>query len=226
MTLFKTKLLLILLVGMQCTGYAQSENNKGDSAIIIPLKIGKNPSTPFNNIIIEPVNLYIQSKPINNNSPQIQLELNVVENNSKYTTFLWCYKASNNSEKANYPKAYKNYSFDLKINKEDVALVVKKLDFKKPMFINLGQIAIIGTLKILFLECIGEWSEDIKGNHTDAFNTYNIALSEEEEHKTVSFTPLNTTVEKELTIQWKNYKILILEASDKTVKLMVFKNDS
>lgn len=177
-------------------------------------------------LVIEPVNLFIQSEPIKEGSPHIQLELNAVENNTKYTTFLWYYDASSGSEKTNYPKAYKNYSFDLKIDKEEVALVVEKLDFKKTMFIDLGQTAVIEGLTILFKDCIGEWSEDINGNQKDAFNTYSISLSEEGEQKMVSFMSLNKPVEKELSIAWKNYKIVILEDSEKALKLMVLKTDS
>ena len=226
MKVFENNVLMLLLAFIPFTGYAQSENNMINNSIVIPLKPGKNPSTPFEQLVLEPANLFIQSKPINKDSPHVQLELNVFENNTKYTTFLWRYDASNDSEKANYPKAYQNYLFDLEINKGGVGLVVRKLDFGKTMFIDLGQTAVIGKLKILFKDCIGEWSEDINGNQTDAFNTYNISLSNEDKQKTVSFTSLNKAVGKELTIEWKNYKISILEDSEKALKLIVFKNDS
>ncbi|TXD85480.1 hypothetical protein ESY86_02415 [Subsaximicrobium wynnwilliamsii] len=226
MKVFETNISILLLVFIQFTGYAQSEHNMINSSIIIPLKTGKNPSSLFEKLVIEPANLFIQSKPINKDSPHIQLELNVFENNTKYTTFLWCYDASSDSEKANYPKAYQNYSFDLKIDKEEVALVVEKLDFGKTMFIDLGQTAVIGKLEILFEDCVGERSEDINGNQTDAFNSYTISLSEEDKQKTVSFMSLNKHEEKALTIEWKHYKIWILEDSEKALKLIVFKKDS
>ncbi len=218
-------ILILLLVCMSYTGYAQSKNNMTNDSITIPLKIGKNPSIQFENIIIEPSNLFIQSTVINNSSPEIQLELNVFENHTEYATFLWCYDAFNNRKKINYPKAYQNYSFDLKIDKDLVALVVNKLDFEKPMFIDLGQTAIIGKLEILFKDYISEWSEDIDGNQTDVFNSYHILLSEGETQKMVSFNSLNKAEDKGLTIEWKHYNIMVLEDSDKAIKLMVFKND-
>ena len=226
MKIFEFNKLVLLLVFIQFPGYAQSEKNMINNSITIPLKKGANPSTQFETLVIEPSNLFIQSKPINKDSPHIQLELNVIKNNTKYTTFLWCYDASSNRQKENYPKAYQNYSFDLKINKEEVALVVEKLDFEKTIFLDLGQTAIIGNLEILFEDYIREWSEDINGNYTDAFNTYNISLSEENEQKTISFMSLNKHIGKELSIEWKNYKILILEDSEEALKLLVFKNDS
>ena len=81
-------------------------------------------------------------------------------------------------------------------------------------------------LTILFEDYTGEWSVDINGNQTDAFNTYNISLTEENEQKTISFMSLNKYAGKELSIEWKDYKILVLEDSEKALKLLVFKNDS
>lgn len=226
MKVSEINILIILLVFIHFTGYTQSDNNMINSSITIPLKTGKNPSTQFEKLVIEPANLFIQSKPINNDSPHFQLELNLFKNNTKHTTFLWYYGASTNNEKANYPKAYQNYSFALNINKKEVTLVVEKLDFGKTMFIDFGQTAVIGNLEIMFVDFIGEWSEDINGNQAGTFNSYNISLSEGSEQKTVSFTSLNKLTDKKLIIEWKNYKILILEGSEKALKLIVHKNDS
>ncbi|GGX29034.1 hypothetical protein [Aquimarina muelleri] len=226
MKTFEINIVILLLVFIQFSGYTQSEKNMSNNSLVIPLKIGKNPSTQLETLVIEPANLFIQSKPVNKPFSHIQLELNIIDNNSRYTTFLWNYNESNGSQKINYPKAYQNYSFNLKMNKEEIELVVEKLDFGKAMFIDLGQTAVIGNLTILFEDCIGEWSVDINGNQTDAFNTYNISLSEENEQKTVSFMSLNKNTDKELSIEWKNYKILVLEDSEKALKLMVVNNNS
>ena len=226
MKIFRIYISLVLLVSMQLPGYAQSDKNMANNSIRIPLKIGKNSSTQFETLIIKPTNLFVQSKPINKDSPHIQLELNVVENNTLYTTFLWHYHTSSNGQKTNYPKAYKNYSFNLKINNDEVELIVEKLKFGKNIFIDLGQTAVIETLAIMFENYIGEWSEDIDGNQIDAFNTYTILLSEGNEQKSLSFISLNKQVKKELLIEWNHYKILILGDSEKALKLKVFKNDS
>ena len=42
----------------------------------------------------------------------------------------------------------------------------------------------------------------------------------------MSFMSLNKYEEKKHFIEWKNYKILILEDSEETLKLTVFKNHS
>ncbi|SDL20577.1 hypothetical protein [Kriegella aquimaris] len=225
MKVFEINILMLLLAFIPFSGYAQSEKNMINDSLIIPLKTGKNPSIQLETLVIEPVNLFIQTTPTNNASPHIQLELNVIEDTRRYTTFLWQYEASNGREKINYPKAYQNYAFNLKTNKEEVKLVVEKLAFGKAMFIDLRQTAVIGNLSILFEDYIGEWSVDANGNQTDAFNTYTILLSEDGVQKSMSFMSLNKQVEKELSIVWKDYKILILEDSEKALKLMVFKGD-
>lgn len=222
MKVFEIKILILLFIFIQFEGYAQSEKNM----IIIPLKTGKNPSTQFEDLTIEPANLFIQSKPINNNSPHIQLQLNVVKNNSKYSTFLWYYHESSDNQKTNYPKAYQNHSFYLKVNKKEVELVVEELDFEKTMFIELSQTAVIGSLEILYEECVSESSIDINGNQKEAFNTHNISLSDENSQKTILFTSMNKHTGKKQWIEWKNYKIFILGDSEKALKLKVYKKRS
>lgn len=225
MKIIEINILILLFVLIQISGYAQSEKDMINSSIIIPLKIGKNPSTHFKTLDIEPTNLFIQSKPINKHSPHIQLAVNIVENKKKYTTYLWYYDDSIDSQKTNCPKAFNNYAFSLKTNKEEVELVVEKLDFEKAFLIDIGQTAAIGNITILFDQCIGEWSEDLNGNQIDAFNTYYVSLTEKNEQKTISFTSLNKSVRNELSIEWKNYKFSVLEDSEKELKLMVFKKN-
>ena len=104
-------------------------------------------------------------------------------------------------------------------------MVVEKLDFEKEFFIDIGQNAVIENITILFDKCIGEWSEDLDGNQIAAFNTYYVLLSEENEQKIISFTSLNKSDSNELSIEWRNYKILVLEDSEKILKLVVFKKD-
>ena len=226
MKIFEFNKLLLLLAFIQFTGYAQSEKNMTNNSITIPLKNGVNPVVQFKTLVIEPTNLVIQPKPQNKIAPYIQLELNVIKNNTKYSTFFRCIDAYSDNQQTNYPKAYQDYCFDLKINKEEVALVVEKLDFGKTMFLDLRQTAVIGNLTVLFEDCITEQLEDEDGSYLDAFNTYNILLSEENEQERVFFLTLNKYPEKELLIEWKNYKIVILEDSEKALKLRVFKNDS
>lgn len=191
---------------------------------VVPLKPGVNPNFHFEELVIEPVNLYIQSKPIKNDAPYIQLELNIVENNTNYTTFLWCFQEANSSQKINYPKAYQNCSFDLKINEGEVELVVDKLDFDQAMFIDIGQTAIIDGLTITFEDCVTEWSENIEGNQFDAFSTYRILLSDKNEQKAMSFTSRGENDEKKQSLVWKKYEIVILESSEKAIQLKVISN--
>jgi hypothetical protein len=223
MKIIEINILISLLIVFQIPVYAQSEKDMINDSIIIPLKIGKNPNTHFETLDIEPVNLIIQSKPLNKNSTHIQLELKIIKNKKNYTTYLWYNNESIDNPKKNYPKAFNNYAFKLKINKEEVELVVEKLSFEKAFFIDIGQTAVIENITILFEQCIGEWSEDLNGNQVAAFNTYYVSLTEENEKESISFTSLNKTVRNELSIEWKNYNFLVLEDSEKVLKLIVLK---
>lgn len=225
MKVFKITIGMLLLVLVQLPSYAQSEKHMTNKSLILPLKTGKNPSVQWESLVIAPVNLFIQTKPINTASPQIQLELNVVEGTKRYTSFLWYYDVPGESGKTNYPKAFQNYAFDLKIDKDKVGLVVTKLAFEKALFLDVGQTAVIGNLAIQFKDASGEWSVDINGNQTAAFTTYTISVAKGQEQQALSFTSLDLQVQKELALVWQDYKILILEATEKAVKLMVVKND-
>lgn len=218
---------ILLFALLSIPGYAQSEKDTINSTIIIPLKTGKNPTIHLETVDIEPTNLFVQSKPITKNAPHIQLALHITENDTKHITYLWRKNDATDSPKTNYPKACSNYTFNLKINKEEdkVALVIEKSAFEKAFFLDINQTAVIGNLSILFDQCIGEWTEDINGNQVAAFNTYSISLSEEKEQKTISFTSRKDPVKNELSLTWKNYKILVLEDSEKALQLMVFQND-
>ena len=225
MKIIEIKLLICLFVFVQIPGHAQSKKDMKNNTITIPLKIGKNPISYFETLSIEPTNLFIQSKPVNNQSPHIQLALNVIEDENKYATHLWYAADSTDNQIVNYPKAFKKYAFHLKVNKSEVALVVEKLAFEKAFFIDLGQFAIIENFSLQYEQCIGEWSEDIEGNQEAAFNTYSILLSAGDAQETISFTSTDLSDKKQQTLTWKNYKILVLEDDDKSLKLMVYKKD-
>ncbi|MFB9054137.1 hypothetical protein ACFFVB_13695 [Formosa undariae] len=214
-------ILLLLCIVFEIPGYAQSEQDMTHNSISIPLKIGENPSIHFQTLKIEPVNLFKPLEAKNKHVSPIQLELKITENNTEHTTFLWHNTDAPDSPKTNYPKAFNDYVFSLTINKEDVALVVEKLNYGTPFFIDLGQTAVIKNITVLFETCIGEWSEDLNGNQVAAFNTYSVSLCDENNQETISFTSLDTSVKNELVIAWKNYKFLVLEDSENALKLMI-----
>ncbi|MFD1016187.1 hypothetical protein [Winogradskyella rapida] len=219
MMLFNRNLWIVLCLCLQINSYAQSEKDMR----IIPLKTGKNPRTSFKDLTLDPAHLFIQSEPIDQNSPQIQLQLNIVKNDNTYTTFLWYYETSADAIKTNYPKAYLNYSFSLKVDKQDVQLVVETLDFENSMFIDLGQTAVIENLKMTYETCVGESSIAINGQEEGSFNTYTLSLADKDSQKTFSFTSIPIQNGKTTCMTWKTYKIFILAASEDALKLKVSK---
>ncbi|RCW91995.1 hypothetical protein [Winogradskyella arenosi] len=110
---------------------------------------------------------------------------------------LWYYEASVDAIKTNFPKAYLNYSFSLKVDKQDVQLVVKTLDFENSMFIDLRQTAVIGNLKMTYEACVSESSIAINGQEEASFNTYTLSLADEDSQKTFSLPPFLYRTEKQ-----------------------------
>ncbi|WP_148304584.1 hypothetical protein [Formosa agariphila] len=215
---------MIICIIIQVSAYAQSKQDMTAHSITIPLKSGTNPSFQFETLHVESANVVIQADPTQHVLPNIQLELNSIANNTTYSTFLWHHTDAEGYQSINYPKAFQNYIFKLTFTtKDDIALVVKKIDFEMPFYIELGRTASIENLNMTFVHCIGEWSEDIHGNQHSAFNTYNISLSEEHEQHNISFTSLDCADKKKLLLTWKQYTFIILEDSDKALKLQVSK---
>jgi len=232
------KLIITLSVLVLIAEYSCSQNNINKS-IMIPLKTGKNASVQFETLLIEPINLFVQSKPWNDSAPHIQLELNVTENNQTYSTFLWYYEAAD-EPKIDYPKAFENYLFGLEISTDSISLIVEKLDFGKEFFIELNQKAVIGNLSISFEESSSEWSEDPFGNYSESREHFKISLSDDNEQTELRFGTLYASghekkllldsrlggiedSEDELLLEWKDYQIFVLGASEKIMKLKVTK---
>ena len=192
---------------------------------MIPLKTGReNPPVQFETLLIEPINLFVQSKPWNDSLPHIQLELSVAENNKKYSTFL-CYYGTDDEPRINYPKAFENYIFSLEINTDSINLIVEKLDFGKDFFIDFGQKAVIENITVSFEKTVRELIADIiTGCKTGDFINYYILLSDENEQKKFSFESLYRYGENKLTLEWKEYQIFVLYDSEKFLKLKVIEN--
>ncbi len=175
------KILVILIMLTQFSEYAQGKKVKMDQSFIVPLEIGKNPAFQYKSLKIDPVNLFVDS-----DSTHIQLELKLTENNNLFSTFLRCYK-EDDSIKINYPKAFKSYIFNLDINKEKIGLIIEKLDFGTPFFVDLKQKISIGDMILQFNKVFEEWSEDPDGNQIDSFNSYEALLFYKDEEKKYTF---------------------------------------
>ena len=202
-----------------------------NTAKMIPLKVGReNPPVQFETLLIEPVNLYVKTKPWDDPSVPIQLELNVMQNDTKYAIFLgYHYDTKYNY---NYLKAFENYLFGLKINNESVALTVEKLDFGKEFLLELNQKAVIGNFSVFFESSTSEWYVDHDNNYSGSGENLYILLSDGNEQKELriraiyesgSGRKLMIEGEDDLQITWKNYQISVLAADEKILKLKVLK---
>jgi hypothetical protein len=205
------------------TNFKFKLQNITNQPFMIPLKAGReNQSVQYETLHITPVNLFVQTKPWNDRSPHIQLELNVMNDNRKYATFLG-YNEFGNAPSTNYPKAFEDYVFSLDVKNDCVHLVVEKLDFGKVFFLELvGQKAVIGNFSIFFESSMSDWSVDPSGKKLENREYFNILVSDDSEQKKLSFGALYAK-ERELILTWKDYQIVVLDAGEKTLKLKVLK---
>ena len=93
MNTIKTSFILIAATTtFSCSWQTKTDHNMTNNSVKVPLNAGwdNNSSIRYETLSIEPVNLYIQSKPWgdSDSSPNVQLELNIVENDKKHNTFL------------------------------------------------------------------------------------------------------------------------------------------
>lgn len=225
MILKKIKIFLLLLLSMGTIGYAQTKKTMNSSTFKTPLNKGENKLIHFKTLTITPVNLFIQDKPWNDRSASIQLELNIEEGVKKFHTFLWYFEGKDQA--VNYPLAWENYVFSLEIkDQEAVQLVFDTLSFGKSFFINFGQDAIIGDIKINFKEVTDVMdapSLDGSPSDTESYAEYDLVLSANKEQKTLSFNSLNFYNKTEMLLEWNEYEIMVLYTEINSLKLMVKK---
>ncbi len=219
----KISILTLLFTGLQ--GYAQSGSNMNQTAFKIPLHKGENKVTKYKTLEITPVNLFIQDKPWNDKSANIQLELSVKTDNKPFKTFLWYFQKDKNPP-ANYPQASGKYIYSLEISpQETIQLTVDTLSFEKPFFLTLGQDAKIGDLTVNFTESMdvmGARSENEAPSNNDSYAEYYLALSENKEQKTLSFFSSNVNNKAEQSLKWGDYEIIVLYDDLKLLKLIVY----
>jgi len=228
-----------VLVYLHFAGSNLSDTTQKAGKYMTPLKAGINDPVQFETLLIEPVNLFVQPKPWNDSSPHIQLELNVTENNKKYSTFLMFYE-TNGEPKINYPKVFENYTFGLEINNDNVGLAVEKLDFGKDFYIELNQKAVIGKISISFEDSSSELVEDENGGYLESREHFKILASDDNEQTELRFGALHAKgyekkllldsqlggiedSQDELLLEWKGYQIFVSDADAKTLKLKVMK---
>lgn len=221
----KIKILLLLVLSIASIGYAQTKKSMNYNTFKTPLKKGENAAIHYKALTVTPVNLFIQDKPWNDRSASIQLELNIEEGDKKFHTFLWYFEGKD--QVVNYPLASGGYIFSLEIKDQAaVSLVIDTLNFGKPFFINLGQEAIIGDLRINFKEVMDVMGKSMPGeppSNTDSYAEYDLILSDKKEQKTLTFNSLNFYNKTEMLLEWNEYEIIVLYTEINSLKLMVNK---
>jgi hypothetical protein len=218
---------LLFILSISLMGFAQNEKKMNMEPLRISMQKGENKVINYKTLEVDPVNLFIQERPWNDRSVDIQLELNIKENDKTFHTYLW-YNEPGKDPLTNYPKAWGRYIYSLEIDKNDaVNFVVDELKFGVPFFIELGKEAKIGNLTINFKESMDVMGARRDGDSRyDSYAEYKLKVFENKDEKEFSFTSLNINDEKEQVLTWKNYEIKVLVTEIRSLKLVVQKKEN
>ena len=200
---------IIALIAGGCFGQAKlNTQNNMTNPIHVPLKAGRNanPAVRYETLRIEPVNLFIQSKPWHDRSSNVQAELNIALNAAVHNTFLSYSETP--SHKVNYPKAFRHYLLGLNVNDSgagtEVELTVEKLTFGKVFYLETE--AVIEDLTVEITGG-GEQRSAMPGVGDKWF--YRVTLSQNNEHETFIFDGFYESEGKEQTFEWNGYKMVV-----------------
>jgi hypothetical protein len=218
------KLSLIILSVIVLLGFTQKEK-KVNHQYYVSLKKGVNSTINYKTLTVEPTNLFIQSRPWNDKSVHIQLEMNVKENDQTYHTFLWYNEKGSRTPPTNYPMAWGKYSYGLEVSKKDeVSFTIDELTFGSPFYIELNKKAAIGELAVNFSESIDVMGQSVNGSQNDSYAEYQLLVSDTKEETKLKFTSLNVNNGKIQVLKWKNYDIAILETEIDALKIKISKH--
>ena len=123
-------------------------------------------------------------------------------------------------------------------SQDSVNLVVEKLNLGKVFFLELNEKAVVGNISISFEDSMSDWSVDPFGNYLDSREHFTILVSDNNEEKELRFGALyakgcekkmllnsmqgdDKDVKDELLLEWKDYRISVLDAEGRILKLKV-----
>lgn len=202
---------------------------RNDGVLVLPLVEGSNSSTNYEDVVIRPINLYVQKGPVKDDLLLHQLELEVTKQDTNKVGFLWArYKDS--YEVKNYPLALFGYIFSLDIDENKSSLLVEKLDYGKKFYALPNRVVEIDNLAINY-DYLVETNVDPDGNFDGSHVEYQISISSINKQKNGSksnmlyFSSLDTDENEVLELVWDDYKISVFEASEEYVKLEISRSE-
>lgn len=217
------KILMFFLLFLT-TDTMNAQNNR---RILLKQGYNNNPAVRFDNMTIEPVNLYIQPKPWNDRSPHLQLEIRITTPDTVHQSFLIYYEKEDILQQNNLPQAIGKYLFSLETEEGRVYLRTDTLKFGDAFIIDTRNkiSAIIDRFKITYDSGWSGNSIQPDGSFGGCIVCHSFRLSEFEDEKIVIFS-YESTAEKgeQATVsKWKEYKIDILDNFSEPLKVRVTK---
>jgi hypothetical protein len=131
-----------------------------NSSIKIPLQAGENQSVQFATWQIYKIYLRYDTILEEENQPNMELNfrLRFTDSNKQWNGRFIYFRDEEFAHRNTPPHAFQNYSIGLKVNEDDISLMVEKLRFGKVFYLD--GLAVIGNLSI----AIGDiWSKHSRG---------------------------------------------------------------
>lgn len=217
----------IYIIPLLLLSIFSAECSSAQTTIKIPLVEGyENSSIQIADTTVEIARFYIIQE---ENYREVAAKLNISENDRQHSTSLYYSKGKADEISKNYPIAIGRHLFGLEINdnapgtKPEVSLTIEQNDFGNPFFLDLDREATIGSLTVRFDNSItGRASRSPKEAFHDVGMAW-IKLSEDGEEETITFDSDRLFAEKQLSFEWKSYRIWVLAYSGTSVQLKIDK---
>jgi hypothetical protein len=211
-------LFLLLLV-------AGNMNAQGNMRL--PLKEGyvHNPTIQIDGLMIEPVNLYIQSRPWTTQSAHVQLEMKIQDRTDSYQTFLCYYEENNDQFKSNFPKGIGSHLFSLDVCEDGIDLLIDTLQLGDTFtFDSKSKKGVaIGGLTITYDSGYSGNNVNPDGSYAGCTVCHLLKLSDGSDEDIVTFMYDTDDGDEEIvdTKVWKGFKIELIRSMDDFLTLKV-----
>jgi hypothetical protein len=198
---------IFTLMILTTNAYSQNYNS-----IVIPLQVGENAPVQFETLQIEQIRLLYREIPERNRDANIELRFwSGIVDSDKVSRFMFAYY--HNEEFARwrgtrFPIAFQNYAFSLKVDENDIYLVVEKLEFGKAFWLG-SETAVLGNLSVS-MELKGHAHGETAPGVPATWGFFSLWLSEGDKQEEFPFSCHN--IDTSRFFEWKNYRVDVLRA--------------
>lgn len=222
---FSEKCFLKISISFLLFLIAENVNAQNDMKVHLKEGCGTNPTIQIDSLMIEPANLYCQPRPWNTQSPSIQLEMNILDGNDSYQSFLYYYEESNNPIRCNLPKGIGNHLFSLDVGEDSVDLLIETLDLGDIFTFDLKNKKGVVIEGLVITYDSGYIANDVNpdGSYAGYTVSHSLKLFDGSEKGMVTFSYDSNEGNAEVTDTkvWKGFQLELISLSNEFLTLKV-----